>query len=58
MITLIPHRYAVTSLQALRSATRFKALDETALFGCACCHEFPMSFINLKHGERFGFPVQ
>ncbi len=27
-------------------------LDETAIFGCACRHEFPLFFINLKHGER------
>ena len=36
----------------LRSATRYKALDETAVFGYACRHEFPGTFINLKHGER------
>lgn len=36
----------------LRSANRYKALDETALFGCACRHEFPLMFINLKNGER------
>ena len=35
-----------------RSAHRYSALDETALFGCACHHEFPGCFINLKHGER------
>ena len=33
----------------LRSATRYSALDETALFGSACRHEFPY----LKHGERY-----
>lgn len=32
---------------------RFHALDETALFGCACRHEIPLMFINLKHGERY-----
>ncbi len=37
---------------ALRSSKRYNALDETALFGCACRHEFPMLFVNLKHGER------
>ena len=37
----------------LRSATRFRALDETALFGSACRHEFPAVFLNLKHGERY-----
>ncbi len=37
---------------ALRSANKFKALDETALFGYSCCHDFPWRFISLKHGER------
>lgn len=37
---------------ALRSSQRFHALDETAVFGCACKHEFPVLFLNLKHGER------
>ena len=37
---------------ALRSATRFHKLDETALFGSACRHEIPVVFFNLKHGER------
>lgn len=38
---------------SLRSSRRFHALDETALFGCACKHEFPCLFLNLKHGERY-----
>ena len=38
---------------ALRSSTRYHALDETALFGCGCRHEFPLMFFNLKHGERY-----
>ena len=38
---------------ALRSSNRYKALDETALFGCGRRHEFPLMFINLKHGERY-----
>ena len=37
---------------ALRSNSRYRALGVTALFGCACQHEFPAKFINLKHGER------
>ena len=37
---------------ALRSAVRYKALDETVMFGYACRHEFPQAFVNLKHGER------
>ena len=36
----------------LRSSQRYHALDETAVFGSACRHEFPHMFINLKHGER------
>ena len=36
----------------LISAIRYKALDETAVFGYCCRHEFPKAFINLKHGER------
>ena len=36
----------------MRSAVRYKSLDETAVFGCACRHEFPGRFLNLKHGER------
>ena len=38
---------------AMRSSTRFRALDETALYGVSCCHEFPTLFCNLKHGERY-----
>ena len=29
-------------------------MDETAIFGTACMHEFPHRFVNLKHGERYG----
>lgn len=36
----------------LRSANRYRALDETAVFGYCCRHEFPGQFVNLKHGER------
>ena len=32
----------------LRSSTRYNALDETAVLGCACRHEFPLMFIDLK----------
>ena len=38
---------------ALRSEARYCKLDETALFGCACRHEFPLLFLDLKHGERY-----
>ena len=41
----------------LRSSQRYHALDETAVFGSACRHEFPHMFINLKHGERYSFYV-
>ena len=37
----------------IRSAVRYKALDETALFGYCCRNEFPGGFINLKHGEWY-----
>jgi hypothetical protein len=37
----------------LRSASRYKALDETAVLGYACRHEFPGGFLNLKHGEQY-----
>jgi hypothetical protein len=36
----------------MRSAVRYKSLDETAVFGYMCRHEFPGQFLNLKHGER------
>ena len=36
----------------MRSASRYKSLDETAVFGYCCRHEFPGKFINLKHGEK------
>ena len=36
---------------ALRSSQRYHALDETALFGSACRHEFPHTFINLNMGN-------
>ena len=41
----------------LRSANRYRALDETALFGSACRHEFPALFFNLKHGERYSLSM-
>ena len=37
----------------LRSASRYKALDETGIFGYCCRHEFPHKFVHLKHGERY-----
>jgi hypothetical protein len=41
----------------LRSSTRYKALEETAVFGSACRREFPALFLNLKHGERLAYSV-
>ncbi|XP_019857881.1 PREDICTED: uncharacterized protein LOC109586148 [Amphimedon queenslandica] len=40
----------------MRSASRFHALDETGVLGCACRHEIPLMFLNLKHGERLVYP--
>ena len=47
-------RNVVPLLQAmaLRSASKFKALDETAIFGYCCRHDFPGWFITLKHRKR------
>jgi pheromone shutdown protein TraB len=42
---------------ALRSSTRFKALDETGLVGVVCKHEFPLMFYSLKHAERISYIV-
>ena len=36
----------------LRSSNRYKALDETGVFGSACRHESPKLFLDMKHGER------
>ena len=35
----------------VRCKTRYKALNETAVFGRACKHEFLKQFFGLKHGE-------
>ena len=37
----------------LRSRSRYHALDETAVFGAVCRHDFPIRMLNLKHGERW-----
>jgi hypothetical protein len=36
----------------LRSRSRFHALDETAVLGAVCRHDFPIRMLNLKHGEK------
>ena len=38
----------------LRSKKKSSRLDETAVFGSACRHEYPQLFLNLKHGESLG----
>ena len=40
---------------AIRSAVRYKKLDETGVFGLTCRHEHPVKFLNLKYGERYLF---
>ena len=37
---------------ALRSNSRYARLDETGIMGAACRHEYPLCFLNLRHGER------
>ncbi len=51
-VYLFQERSTFLAGDALRSANKFKALNETALFGYSCCHDFPGQFISLKHGER------
>ena len=41
----------------LRSRSRYCALDETAVFGAVCRHDFPLAMLNLKHGERYNHYV-
>ena len=37
---------------ALRSKSRYKALDETGVIGMVCRHEFPHKLLSMRHGER------
>ena len=37
---------------ALRSRTRYAALDETGVVGVVCKHEIPQLMLSLKHWER------
>ena len=53
LYSILYGRYVILAGDQLRSSRRYKALDETALFGCACPHEFPCLFINLRHGEKY-----
>ncbi|XP_066272594.1 uncharacterized protein [Branchiostoma lanceolatum] len=41
----------------IRSKNTQKKLDVTGVFGAACRHEMPLQFLNMKHGERLGYPV-
>jgi hypothetical protein len=46
-------RNAVHSMSgSLRSKGRNKLLDEKAIFGRVCRHDFPKGFLNIKYGER------
>ena len=37
---------------ALRAKSRYHALDETAVIGMSCRHEFPQKFMSIHYGER------
>ena len=36
----------------LRSQADKKGLEVSGVFGSACKHEIPRTFLNMKHGER------
>ena len=38
---------------ALHSRKRYKAFEETGIFGAICRHDIPWKMINLQYGERF-----
>eukprot|EP00794_Sanderia_malayensis_P000995 gene995-310_t len=42
---------------ASENLVRNKLFDIKAVFGSVCRHEFPLKFLNLKHGERIAYPV-
>eukprot|EP00795_Rhopilema_esculentum_P002632 gene2632-828_t len=42
---------------SLRSKLQYKKLDITGVFGCSCKHDIPGCFLNMKNGERLGYPV-
>ncbi len=42
----------------MRSRQRYAALDETAVGGLACRHEFPLLFLNFKFGERCAYTTR
>jgi len=37
---------------SLRSKGKNKLLDEKAVFGRVCRHDYPKGFLNIKYGER------
>ncbi|XP_038047894.1 uncharacterized protein LOC119738130 [Patiria miniata] len=39
----------------LRAKNKTKKLDTTGVFGASCRHGFPLSFLNLRHGERLAY---
>ncbi|XP_064633909.1 uncharacterized protein LOC135491738 [Lineus longissimus] len=41
----------------IRSRKRHEKLDETAVFGASCRHDFPLIMFSLKHGERLAYAV-
>eukprot|EP00794_Sanderia_malayensis_P000768 gene768-60_t len=42
---------------AAENLNRNRFFDIKAVFGSVCRHEFPLKFLNLKHGERIAYPV-
>ncbi|XP_066264562.1 uncharacterized protein [Branchiostoma lanceolatum] len=42
---------------SIRSQTKQSKLDVTGVFGSVCRHEIPRRFLNMRHGERLGYPV-
>ena len=37
---------------ALRSKSRYHALDETGVFGATCRHDIPLKMLSMKQGEK------
>ncbi|XP_078353471.1 uncharacterized protein LOC144638149 isoform X2 [Oculina patagonica] len=51
------HFHAGEVLPNLRSKGKNKLFDEKVVFGSVCRHDFPKSFISIKHGERISYSV-
>ena len=45
-----PPEYAT---DALRSKSRYHALDETGVFGATCRHDIPLKMLSMKQGEKY-----